>query len=129
MTMSAIPPVILVVADQPLLSLAAVDLAEQAGFMVVTAGDAQDAVAMLAKRSDIAIVLADLDRPGRARGAELAAVIARQWPTVRVLVLTDRVDQMPGEVATPTIIRPCADRVIVAALTALSGSGSAGSGR
>ncbi|MWC44574.1 response regulator [Sphingomonas carotinifaciens] len=116
-------------ADQPLLSLAAVDLAEQAGFMVVTAGDAQDAAAMLGERSDIAIVLVDLDQPGRARGAELAAMITRQWPAVRVLVLTDRVDQMPGEVAAPTIIRPCADRVIVAALTALSGSGSAGSDR
>ncbi|WP_374293734.1 response regulator [Sphingomonas sp.] len=128
MTIPATPPVILVVADQPLLRLAAVDLAEQAGFVAVTAGGACDALAMLDRRNDIHVVLADLDRPDDALGAQLAASIARRWPLIGVLVLTDRVDPIPVE-AGSAITRPCADRVIIAALQALNGSGFAGSGR
>jgi CheY-like chemotaxis protein len=61
-----IPPprqVVLIVEDEPLLSIMAIDLVEDAGFEAVEACDAEEAIETLEARKDIRIVFNDVDMP------------------------------------------------------------------
>ena len=53
---SVIPPVVLVVEDEMLLRMRTVNMVEDAGFTSVEAVDADEAVAILESRSDIALL-------------------------------------------------------------------------
>jgi PleD family two-component response regulator len=61
---SAIPAVVLVVEDEMLLRMRAVDMVEDAGFTSIEAVDADQAVAILESRSDIALLFTDIQMPG-----------------------------------------------------------------
>ena len=65
------PPIrhiVLVVEDESILRMAAVDFVEDAGFDVVEAKDADEAVRILESRTDIRIILTDIDMPGSING-------------------------------------------------------------
>ncbi len=57
--------VVLVVEDEPLLRLMAIDLVEDAGFEAVEARDAAEAIHILEGRSDIRIVFTDITCQGQ----------------------------------------------------------------
>lgn len=78
--------VVLVVEDEPVLRMLAVDMAEDAGFEVIEASDAATALAILDTRDDIRIVFTDVDMPGDMNGAKLAHAIHHRWPPVRLIV-------------------------------------------
>jgi CheY-like chemotaxis protein len=58
--MAHLVPVILIVEDEYLLRMDAADMIEQAGFEVVQAGNADQAIAILEARSDIHVVFTDV---------------------------------------------------------------------
>ncbi|TPE45658.1 response regulator [Amaricoccus solimangrovi] len=89
--MRASPPVVLVVEDDPLLRLAAVDFVEDAGFAVLEAANAAEALAILESRFDIRVVFTDIDMPPGMDGLILAAVIQDRWPPVRVIVTSGHI--------------------------------------
>ena len=62
---STTPPVVLVVEDEALIRMLAVDVLEEAGFEVIEAPSADYAVLVLDKRDDIRVVFTDVDMPGR----------------------------------------------------------------
>jgi CheY-like chemotaxis protein len=78
--------VVLVVEDEPLLRMMAVDLAEDAGFDVEEAANADEALAILERRTDIRIVFSDIDMPGSMNGASLAAAIRSRWPPIDLIL-------------------------------------------
>lgn len=90
-------PVLLVVEDEPLLRMMAVDLAEDAGFTVVEAANAVAAVAILESRPDIRIVFTDIDMPGGMDGMRLAACIRDRWPPIDIILTSgkSRPDALP----------------------------------
>ena len=55
---------VLVVEDEVLSRLHAVDLVEDAGYTAIEASNADEAIAILEARKDIRIVLTDIDMPG-----------------------------------------------------------------
>jgi CheY-like chemotaxis protein len=61
---SAAPPVVLVVEDEMLLRMRAVDMVEDAGYTSVEAVDADEAVKILESRSDIALLFTDIQMAG-----------------------------------------------------------------
>lgn len=77
---------ILVVEDEPLLRMAAIDMIESAGFEVMEAANATQAVEILQTRMDISIVFTDIDMPGGIDGLCLAAVIRDRWPPIHVII-------------------------------------------
>lgn len=79
-------PVVLVVEDEPLQRMMAVDLVLDAGFDVVEAWSADEAVTILESRSDIRIVFTDVDMPGSMDGLKLAAAIRDRWPPIEIIV-------------------------------------------
>jgi CheY-like chemotaxis protein len=79
-------PVVLVVEDEPLQRMMAVDLVLDAGFDVVEAWSADEAVTILESRTDIRIVFTDVDMPGSMDGLKLAAAIRDRWPPIEIIV-------------------------------------------
>ena len=70
--LDAAKPVVLIVEDEPLVRLAAVDMIEEAGFVVFEAADAKQALERLNSTARIDILFTDIGLPGM-RGPELAA--------------------------------------------------------
>jgi CheY-like chemotaxis protein len=87
------PPkrVVLVVEDEPLLRMMAVDMVEEAGFEAVEAADATQAVAILESRLDIRIVFTDIDMPRGMDGIKLAACIRDRWPPIEIILTSGHV--------------------------------------
>jgi CheY-like chemotaxis protein len=85
---SVIPAVILVVEDEMLLRMRAVDMVEDAGYTSVEAVDADEAVAILESRSDIALLLTDIQMPGSMDGLKLAHTERERWPPIRIILVS-----------------------------------------
>jgi CheY-like chemotaxis protein len=84
-------PVVLVVEDEPIQRMMAVDLVEDAGFEALEAWGADDAVRILESRADIRIVFTDIDMPGSMNGLRLAAAIRDRWPPIEIIVTSGHV--------------------------------------
>lgn len=76
--------VVLVVEDDPLLRMNAVDMIEEAGFQALEASNADAAIRMLETRTDIRLIFTDIDMPGSMDGLALAHAVANRWPPVRI---------------------------------------------
>jgi CheY-like chemotaxis protein len=91
------PPVVLVVEDDPLLRMLAAEVAEEAGYLAIEAADADEAITLLEFRSDIALLLTDIDMPGSMNGLKLAQAVRNRWPSIKILVVSARVRPGPYE--------------------------------
>ncbi|MES2541881.1 MAG: response regulator [Pseudomonadota bacterium] len=78
--------VVLVVEDDPLIRMGAVDLVTAAGYEALEARDADAAIAILEMRTDIDLVFTDVQMPGTMDGIKLAHYIRERWPPVRIMV-------------------------------------------
>jgi CheY-like chemotaxis protein len=85
---SAPPAVVLVVEDEMLLRMRAVDMVEDAGFTSVEAVDADEAVAILESRSDIALLFTDIQMPGSMDGLKLAHAVRQRWPPIKIILVS-----------------------------------------
>jgi CheY-like chemotaxis protein len=85
---SAVPAVVLVVEDEMLLRMRAVDMVEDAGFTAVEAVDADEAVAILESRSDIALLFTDIQMPGSIDGLRLAHAVHKRWPPIKIILVS-----------------------------------------
>ena len=85
---SAVPAVVLVVEDEMLLRMRAVDMVEDAGFTSVEAVDADEAVAILESRSDIALLFTDIQMPGSMDGLKLAHAVHARWPPIKIILVS-----------------------------------------
>jgi two-component system, response regulator PdtaR len=91
MTRSTTPKsVVLVVEDEPLVLADAVAIIEDAGYQVIEAINADDAIAILHSRSDIRVVFTDIEMPGSMDGLKLARVVREKWPPVELIVTSGR---------------------------------------
>ncbi|WP_338692511.1 response regulator [Bradyrhizobium sp. 26S5] len=85
---SGIPAVVLIVEDEMLLRMRAVEMVEDAGYTPIEAMDADEAVAILESRSDIALVCTDIQMPGSMDGLELAHAVHGRWPSIKIIVVS-----------------------------------------
>lgn len=81
---------VLVVEDEPLQRMMAVDLVERAGFEAVEAAASEEAVRILESRADIRIVFTDIDMPGAMDGMKLAAAIRDRWPPIEIIIVSGK---------------------------------------
>jgi len=87
-----IPAVVLIVEDDMVLRMRAVDMVEDAGYSPLEAMDAAEAVAILESRSDVALLCTDIQMPGAMDGVGLAHAVHARWPTIRILVVSGQLD-------------------------------------
>src|SRR6195256_4434168 len=85
---SAVPAVVLVVEDEMLLRMRAVDMVEDAGYTPVEAVDADQAVAILESRADIALLFTDIQMPGSMDGLGLAHSVHERWPPIKIIMVS-----------------------------------------
>jgi CheY-like chemotaxis protein len=84
--------VVLVVEDEQLLRMNAVEMVEEAGFEAIEASDADEAIRILESRNDIRAVFTDIQMPGSMDGLKLARAIRHRWPPVALIVTSGQTD-------------------------------------
>jgi two-component sensor histidine kinase/CheY-like chemotaxis protein len=85
---SAVVRAVLVVEDEMLLRMRAVDMVEDAGFTAVEAINADDAIAVLESRSDIELLFTDIQMPGSMDGLNLAYAVHERWPLIKIILVS-----------------------------------------
>src|SRR6202790_2208025 len=81
-----VPAIVLVVEDEMLLRMRAVDMVEDAGYTSLEAVDADAAFAILESRSDIALLFTDIQMPGTMDGLKLAHAVHQRWPPIKIIL-------------------------------------------
>jgi CheY-like chemotaxis protein len=87
---SAKPPAVLIVEDEPLVRLCAVETVEAAGYQVIEAANADEAIDILESRNDIRVVFTDIHMPGSMDGLKLAHAVRHRWPPIKIIVTSGR---------------------------------------
>jgi two-component system, response regulator PdtaR len=92
-------PVVLIVEDESVLRTNAADVIGDAGFDVVEAGDADEAIMILEARPDIHVVFTDIQMPGSMDGLKLARFVRGRWPPIKIVATSGfvsvRKDDLP----------------------------------
>jgi len=96
------PHRVLVVEDEPLVRMLAVDVVEEAGFEAIEASNADEALALLDRMPDIRLLFTDIDMPGSMDGLRLAAAVRDRWPPVHIIVVSGK--QRPNSAELPDVI-------------------------
>jgi CheY-like chemotaxis protein len=117
--MSLSDAVVLVVEDNPLILMGALDLVGIAGFEGVGAASADQAIAILEARTDIRLVFTDVEMPGTFDGVKLAHYIRNRWPPIHLIVASGRAileeSQLPA--GARFFSKPYDDKTIVEEMT------------
>jgi CheY-like chemotaxis protein len=86
------PCAVLVVEDDAILRLHALDIVEEAGFTALEAKNADEAITILESRSDIAVLFTDINMPGSMDGLKLAHAVRNRWPPIKIVVVSGQVE-------------------------------------
>lgn len=81
---------ILVVEDETLLRMMAVDMFEDAGFTVFEANSGMEGAQLLAGNASIRGLFTDVEMPGDISGLELARMAYESHPSVTIMVVSGR---------------------------------------
>src|SRR3982075_3368543 len=84
-------PTVLIVEDEMMLRMRAVDIVEDAGFTPLEAVNADDALALLESRSDIELLFTDIQMPGSMNGLKLAHAVHERWPAIKIILVSGQV--------------------------------------
>src|SRR5580704_12960294 len=91
------PPNVLVVEDEMMLRLRAVDIVEDAGFTPIEAVNADEALSILESRSDISLLFTDIQMPGSIDGLKLAHAVHKRWPSIKIILVSGQVSLSTAE--------------------------------
>ena len=112
------PTVVLIVEDEFLIRMDAVDMIRSGGFEVVEAQDADEAIQILERRTDISVVFTDIHMPGSMDGLKLAAAVRGRWPPIKIVATSGRaklsVDDLPS--GSRFLRKPYSTREVVSTL-------------
>src|SRR4051812_21230266 len=100
--------VILMVEDELLIRMDAVEMIEEAGFDVVEAASVDEAIAILEDHEGISLVLTEM--PGSMNGIKLAAAVRDRWPPIKIVATSGRVklgvDDLPQGPFFAEVVQP-----------------------
>jgi DNA-binding NtrC family response regulator len=92
--------VVLIVEHDALLKSLTADIMAEAGFVALQASDADEAVAILESRSDVALLLTSIAMPGSMDGLSLAHTVCQRWPAIKIIVASGLIrltDNLPKD--------------------------------
>jgi len=119
-------PKVLIVEDEMMLRMRAVDIVEDAGFSPVQAVNADQALSILESRSDISLLFTDIQMPGSMDGLKLAHAVHDRWPAIKIILVSGQVN--PSDADRPADSRffgkPLSDDQMIAELQAMVGAGA-----
>jgi CheY-like chemotaxis protein len=82
---------VLVVEDEVLVRLMIAEELRGAGFQVIEAADADEALAVLAHIADVSVIFSDIRMPGSMDGLELAKKVRADFPEIRIVLASGNV--------------------------------------
>ena len=82
--------VVLIVEDEALVRMTEVDMIEEAGFEILEATNADEAILLLEARLDITVVFTDIEMPGSMNGLRLAEAVRGRWPPIKIIATSGR---------------------------------------
>ncbi len=92
---------VLVVDDEALVRMAIAGELEEAGFEVLEAANASEAIERLIAHTQIEVLFTDVDMPGGVDGIKLAAAVRDRWPPIKIIVTSGHrrvdIDTLPVE--------------------------------
>jgi CheY-like chemotaxis protein len=107
---------VLIVEDEFLLRMDAVEFMGQHGFTMYEAGDADTAIVLLELYDDIRAIFTDIQMPGSMDGLRLAHYVRGRWPPIKLIITSGQamplVEDMPlgcGFVGKPYQLQKVAD--------------------
>jgi two-component sensor histidine kinase/CheY-like chemotaxis protein len=119
-------PKVLVVEDEMVLRMRAADIVEDAGFTPVEAVNADEAIAILESRSDIAVLFTDIQMPGSMNGLKLAHAVHTRWPNIKIVLVSGQL--RPTDAERPADSRffgkPLGVEQMIAELQSMVGAGT-----
>ncbi|CAN5185741.1 hypothetical protein BH10PSE3_BH10PSE3_17660 [soil metagenome] len=120
------PPLILVVEDEPLVRLITSEILIDAGFQVIEAAHAEQALAIL-EQAPVALVLTDVDMPGELDGLALRGVLRERAPGLPVIVTSGgvRLGALQPHLGGPFIAKPFTADALIATVTTYLTPGAA----
>ena len=92
-----LPPAILVVEDEELVRLDSCQRLEDAGFTVLEASSAEEALALLHAHHEIRVLVTDVKMPGWMSGIDLARFVGKERPEISILVTSAYFTAEEGE--------------------------------
>ena len=91
MTKAGPRSVVLVVEDELMLRMRAVDIVEDAGFIPIEAINADEAIQILESREDISVLFTDIQMPGSMDGLRLAHLVHTRWPHIKIILVSGQI--------------------------------------
>ena len=91
--------VVLVVEDEMVLRMRAVDIVQDAGFVPIEAVSADQALEILESRDDISLLFTDIQMPGSMDGLTLAHAMHTRWPHIKIILVS-------GQIAVTDVDKP-----------------------
>ena len=82
---------VLVVEDELVLRMRAVDIVEDAGFTAIEAVNADNALSILESRSDVSLLFTDIQMPGKLDGLMLAHAVNKRWPAIKIVLVSGQI--------------------------------------
>jgi CheY-like chemotaxis protein len=94
---------VLVVEDEPIIRMSTIALIEDAGYVVVEASNADDAIILLETRPEIRVVFSDIEMPGSMNGLKLIHVVRQRWPPAVLILASGRVSPQVADMPEKTV--------------------------
>ena len=92
--------VVLLVDEEPLIRRLGAVVLEEAGYAVIEAGGASEALDALETGRKVHLLFTDIELPGNLDGLQLAHLVSERWPTIGLLICSGLVQ--PEEHDLPT---------------------------
>jgi two-component sensor histidine kinase len=120
------PRKVLVVEDEMMLRMRAVDIVEDAGFTPIEAVNADEALAILESRSDIELLFTDIQMPGSMDGLKLAHAVHERWPSIKIILVSGKLTPTDAEkpVHSRFFGKPLEVKQMIAEMQQMIGQGS-----
>jgi DNA-binding NtrC family response regulator len=83
---------VIVVEDEPIMRMDIAMSLQDAGFIVLEASNADEAIALLNAHSEIRLMFTDIDMPGSMDGLKLAKAVRGRWPPVKIIIASGQRD-------------------------------------
>lgn len=88
---------VLVVEDETFVRMDVVEMLCTAGFDILEAANADEAIRLLECNSDIRLVFTDIDMPGSMNGLKLSAAVRNRWPPIRIIATSGHFKIQAGD--------------------------------
>lgn len=97
------PVVVLLVEDEALIRMVSADTLIDAGYRVIEASNADEALSLLEARGDVRVLVTDVAMPGKLDGFALARLVGRRWPHIGIIITSGHAVRGDAQVPVGTL--------------------------